>query len=91
MNSKIKSALLIGALLVTSSTQVYAWGDYDGGWGDYDGGWGDYDNGWGDDDSDWTHTHDSKCGHKTYSVPEPSTLALMSLGLLGFVLTRRKK
>ena len=62
MNSKIKSALLIGALLVTSSTQVYAWGDYDGGWGDYDGGWGD-------DDSDWTHTHDSKCGHKTYSVP----------------------
>ena len=77
MNSKIKSALLIGALLVTSSTQVYAWGDYDGGWGDYDSG--------------WTHTHDSKCGHKTYSVPEPSTLALMSLGLLGFVLTRRKK
>jgi hypothetical protein len=84
MNSKIKSALLIGALLVTSSTQVYAWGDYDGGWG-YD------DSDWGDDDSDWTHTHDSKCGHKTYSVPEPSTLALMSLGLLGFVLTRRKK
>lgn len=128
MNIRMKSALLVGALLATNSMQVYAqeyydkgetqtyngqqedydkgrnhlyrrWGDhYEGGTQTYDGRQGDYDKGrthlyrrWGDHHKDGTHTHNSQCGHKVYSVPEPSTLALMSLAILCLAFMRKKK
>ena len=128
MNRRMKSALLVGALLATNPMQVYAQDDYDKGethtydgqqgdydkgrdhlyrrWGDhhqggthtYDGRQGDYDKGrthlyrrWGDHYKGEKHTHNSQCGHKVYSVPEPSTLALMSLAILCLAFMRKKK
>ena len=99
MNRRMKSALLVGALLATNPMQVYAQDDYDKGeTHTYDGQQGDYDKGrthlyrrWGDHYKGGTHTHNSQSGHKVYSVPEPSTLALMSLAILCLAFMRKKK
>ena len=37
------------------------------------------------------HRHYEGCGHQTVSVPEPSTVALLGLGLLGVVVVARTK
>ena len=49
-----------------------------------------WDSNWGDNHYRH-HRHYSGCGHQTVSVPEPSTVALLGIGLLGVVVAARKK
>ena len=96
MKNRLVAFVFTAIVLALSCTQVYAKGNnnnYGGGNYSHDNsshhhhGYNNNNNGYGDGNCNTK----PGCGHETVSVPEPSTLALLGIGLIGVAFAGRKK